>query len=173
VLRGARSIRAFRFEVRLVNTEPLAALTVPVSERKSVYPGPLAARVAGRVRRRLGDHFGLTNFGINLTALAPGAISALLHHHSTQDEFVYIVAGTPMLVLAEREFQLRPGDCCGFRAGADLGHQLANRSAGTVLYLEVGDRSAGDRAYFPNDDLCLLPADGGAWIVTHKDGTPY
>jgi uncharacterized cupin superfamily protein len=156
-----------------VNTEPLSALTVPVSERKSVYPEPFAARVAGRVRRRLGDHFGLTNFGINLTELAPGAISALLHHHSKQDEFVYIVAGTPTLMQGEREFQLRPGDCCGFRAGADLGHQLVNRSAATVRYLEVGDRIAGDRAFYPNDDLCLLSAENGAWIVTHKDGTPY
>jgi uncharacterized cupin superfamily protein len=153
--------------------EPIAAAEVPVSTRKSLYPAPFAARVEGRTRQRLGDHFGLANFGVNLTRLAPGSISALLHHHSRQDEFVYILSGTPILVLDDREYPLRAGDCCGFRAGSGVGHQLANRSREAVLYLEVGDRTPGDYPAYPRDDLMFTAVEGGGWIVTRKDGTPY
>jgi len=153
--------------------EPIAAIELPVSHRRSIYPAPFSSQVEGRIKRRLGDHFGLTNFGINLTELAPGSVSALLHHHTKQDEFVYIISGTPILVLADKEYPLRAGDCCGFKAGTGVGHQLVNRSASPVLYLEIGDRSAGDYATYPKDDLMFTQVDAGAWILTHKDGTPY
>ena len=153
--------------------EPSSATDIPVSNRKSIYPAPFSAQVEGRLKRRLGDHFGLTTFGINLTELAPGSASALLHHHSKQDEFIYIVAGTPTLMLDDREYVLRAGDCCGFKAGTGVAHQLVNRSKAPVLYLEVGDRAPDDYAAYPNDDLKFTQIDGGAWILTHKDGSPY
>lgn len=153
--------------------EPLAALAVPVVGRKTIYPMPFAAQVEGRVKHRLGDHFGLTNFGVNLTELAPGSVSALLHHHSRQDEFIYVVSGSPTLVLDDQEYQLRAGDCCGFKAGTGVGHQLVNRSDAPVLYLEAGDRTAGDLAIYPRDDLAFTQLPGGELALTHKDGTHY
>jgi uncharacterized cupin superfamily protein len=156
-----------------MNREPIAALAIPVLIRKSLYPAPFSQRVEGRTKHRFGDHFGLTNFGVNLTELAAGSVSALVHHHTKQDEFIYVVSGTPTLVLGDQEFLLRAGDCCGFKAGTAVGHQLANRSKDPVLYLEVGDRTAGDYPIYPNDDLKLTQVNEGAWIATHKDGTPY
>ncbi|HUK00787.1 MAG TPA: cupin domain-containing protein [Steroidobacteraceae bacterium] len=156
-----------------MSTLPLAALEIPVSTRKSIYPPPFAALVEGRLKRRLGDHFGLANFGVNLTELAPGAISALLHHHTLQDEFIYIVAGDPVLLLGEKEHQLRSGDCCGFKAGNGLAHQLVNRTNRPVLYLEIGDRTPGDTAAYPRDDLAFDKSPDGSLILTHKDGRPY
>ena len=157
----------------VVNVEPLAALDVPVPNRKTIYPEPFAKLVEGRIKHRLGDHFGLTNFGVNLTELAPGAMSALLHHHTMQDEFVFIVSGTPTLVLDDKEYLLHPGDCCGFKAGTGVGHQLVNRSSHPAQYLEIGDRTTGDYAEYPRDDLKFTQTEGGAWILTHKDGSPY
>lgn len=153
--------------------QPVAALEIPSAGRKTIYPQPFASRVEGRSKRRLGDHFGLTNFGVNLTDLQPGAISALLHHHSKQDEFVYILSGTPTLLVDGREHLLKPGDCCGFKAGTGVGHQLINRTQQVVLYLEIGDRAPGDLAVYPQDDLKFTQIEGGRWILTHKDGTPY
>ncbi len=153
--------------------EPIAALEVPALNRKSIYPAPFAALVEGRIKHRLGDHFGLRNFGINLTELGPGSVSALLHHHTRQDEFVYIVAGSAILILDNSEHPLRAGDCCGFPAGSGVGHQLVNRSADPVLYLEIGDRTTGDYAEYPNDDLKFTQLEDGAWILTRKDGVPY
>lgn len=154
-------------------TEPISALAVPVLNRKSIYPAPFSSQVEGRIKHRLGDHFGLGNFGVNLTELAPGSVSALLHHHSTQDEFIYVVSGTPTLVLDDKAYPLRAGDCCGFKAGNGVAHQLANRSQEPVLYLEIGDRTAGDYAAYPKDDLMFTQLAGGSWILTRKDGTPY
>jgi len=152
--------------------QPLSALAVPAVSR-TIYPPPFSAVVSGRLKRRLGDHFGLSNFGINLTELAPGAASALLHHHTRQDEFIYIVSGTPTLLLDDHKHLLQPGDCCGFKAGNGIGHQLVNRSTQPVRYLEVGDRAPDDYAEYPRDDLKFTRAAGGEWILTHKDGSPY
>jgi guanylate kinase len=156
-----------------MNNPPIAADSIEVSNRKSIYPPVFAKLVEGRVKRRLGDHFGLSNFGINLTELAPGSASALLHHHAKQDEFIYIVSGTPTLVLDDREYILKPGDCCGFKAGNGVGHQLINKSNAPAVYLEVGDRTPGDSAAYPNDDLSVTMDEKGAWVVAHKDGSPY
>jgi uncharacterized cupin superfamily protein len=156
-----------------MTTKPIAAGDVAAASRKTIYPAPFAAQVEGRVKHRLGDHFGLSNFGVNLTELAPGSVSALLHHHAKQDEFVYIIAGTPTLVLGDQEHLLGPGDCCGFKAGTAVGHQLVNRTQSVVFYLEIGDRVPGDYAMYPNDDLKFTQTEAGAWILTHKDGTPY
>jgi uncharacterized cupin superfamily protein len=152
---------------------PIAAVEVPAPNRKSIYPPPFAAQVEGRIKHRLGDHFGLTNFGINLTELAAGSVSAMLHHHNRQDEFIFILSGTPTLVIDDKEYLLKSGDCCGFKAGTGAGHQLVNKSSHPVHYLEIGDRTAGDYAEYPRDDLKFTQIEGGAWILTHKDGSRY
>ena len=152
---------------------PIPADSIPAPEKKTVYPQPFAALMEGRVKRKLGDYFGLNNFGVNLTELSPGAISALLHHHSRQDEFIYILQGTPTLILGQDEYVLSPGDCYGCRAGTGIASQLVNRSSAVVTYLEIGDRSSGDEVEYPNDDLRAVQLANGQWRLTHKDGSPY
>lgn len=152
---------------------PLPAQSIPPSAKKTNYPPPFADLVEGRMKRKLGDHFGLRHFGVNLTQLAPGAISALLHHHSRQDEFIYVLQGAPTLVLGEKEYQLRPGDCMGFPAGSGVPHHLVNRSGEEVLYLEIGDRSVGDVVEYPHNDLKAIQSADGRWVFTHRDGQSF
>ncbi|HCE08499.1 MAG TPA: cupin [Oxalobacteraceae bacterium] len=158
------------------NTEfpaAMVALDAAPRTKPSNYPEPFASRMGGREKRPLGDLFGLSNFGVNLTRLGPGACSALHHAHSKQDEFVYIVAGCPVLITDQGETPLAPGMCAGFKAGTGNGHQLVNRANEDVLYLEVGDRAAGDSGTYPDDDLQAVLGDDGKWQFLHKDGTPY
>ena len=158
------------------NSKPpvaVSASTTPARTRPSTYPEPFASRMAGREKRPLGDLFGLTNFGVNLTRIAPGGVSALRHAHARQDEFVYILEGTPTLISNAGETPLEPGMCAGFRAGTDDAHQLVNRSDTDVVYLEIGDRSPGDSAIYPDDDLVAEMSPGGQWRFLHKDGRPY
>ncbi len=156
-----------------MNDTPIAALAVAEQVKKTNYPAPFAGVVAGRTKRRLGDHFGLTRIGVNLTQLAPGAASSLLHSHSQEDEWVYIVSGTAVLIIDSEEFTLHAGDCCGFRAGTGKAHQLVNRSDSPVTYLEIGNRAPDDQVRYPNDDLMIATAPDGRRIAAHKDGTPY
>ncbi len=141
--------------------------------KPSNYPEPFASRMAGREKRPLGDLFGLTNFGVNLTRLAPGAVSALRHAHSKQDEFIYVLTGRPMLITEAGETLLSPGMCAGFKAGTGNGHHLVNRTNEEVVFLEIGDRTAGDVGMYPDDDLQAVPGADGKWQFTRKDGTPY
>ena len=98
----------------------LVASEAPARTRPSNYPEPFASRMAGREKRPLGDLFGLTNFGVNLTRLAPNAVSALRHAHTKQDEFIYILQGHPVLHTDEGRTQLSPGMCAGFKAGREF-----------------------------------------------------
>ncbi|MEP0338795.1 MAG: cupin domain-containing protein [Alphaproteobacteria bacterium] len=148
------------------------ALDVAPRAKPSTYPEPFFSRMAGREKRQLGDLFGLCNFGVNLTRLAPGGESALLHRHTRQDEFVYILEGSPTLVTEDGETELAPGMCAGFPAGGSA-HQLVNRTAADVLYLEVGDRTPGDAASYPRDDIQANLGPDGQWLFTHKDGRSY
>jgi uncharacterized cupin superfamily protein len=150
----------------------VTAADVPARSKPSNYPEPFASRMAGREKRQLGDQFGLTNFGVNLTRLAPHSVSALRHAHSRQDEFIYILQGRPTLHTDEGHTVLAPGMCAGFKAGSGNGHRLINETEEDVVYLEVGDRTPGDEGSYPDDDLKALLVEG-KWMFVHKDGTPY
>jgi uncharacterized cupin superfamily protein len=153
---------------------PVSVIATDVLPRSkpSAYPEPFASRMAGRVKRPLGDLFGLTNFGVNLTRLAPQAVSALRHAHSKQDELVYVLEGRPTLHTDEGRTQLSPGMCAGFKAGTGNGHRLLNETTEDVVYLEIGDRTPGDEGSYPDDDLKAVLVDG-KWRFIHKDGQPY
>jgi uncharacterized cupin superfamily protein len=150
----------------------VVASEAPPKAKQTNYPEPFASRMAGREKRPLGDLFGLTNFGVNLTRLAPKGVSALRHAHSKQDEFIYVLQGHPTLHTDEGRTRLSPGMCAGFKAGSGNGHCLINETADEVVYLEVGDRTPGDEGTYPDDDLKAMLSDG-KWKYTHKDGSPY
>ena len=140
--------------------------------RRYPYPEPFRAAVVGREKRGLGDALGLTNFGVNLTTLPPGAASAQRHWHSKQDEFVFIVEGELTLVTDGGEQVLRAGMAAGFPAGKADGHMVVNKSDRDAVYLEVGDRTAGDEVDYPDIDMLVRHIDGEPRFV-HKDGKPY
>jgi uncharacterized cupin superfamily protein len=156
-------------------SKPVALNAAEVAPRKakSNYPEKFAARLGDRIKRPLGDQFGLTIFGVNLTTLPPGAMSALRHAHTRQDEFVYILDGTPTLVTDSGETLLKPGMCAGFKCGTGDAHHLVNRGKTDVVYLEVGDRTLGDEAAYPDDDIVAIKTPDGTRKFTAKNGTPY
>lgn len=156
------------------DAEPTVALAtdVAVRDRPSLYPEPFASQMAGRVKRALGQHFGLGNFGVNLTTLPPGAVSALRHVHARQDEFIYVLSGQVRLECDAGTWDLGPGMCAGFPAGNGNAHRLVNVSDAEATYLEVGDRTAGDEVGYPDDDLMAREIEG-RWVFFHKDGRPY
>jgi len=155
-------------------SRPIAiiAASAPPRAKPSNYPEPFFTRMTKREKRPLGDLFGLKNFGVNLTRLASGGESALLHRHSRQDEFIYVVEGEPTLVTDVDEVRLSPGMCAGFPAQG-IAHQLVNRTDRDVVYLEIGDRTAGDEGSYPRDDLKASLGTDGTWTFTHKDGRAY
>ena len=137
----------------------------------TLYPPPFDEPCRERFRRRLGDAAGLTQFGVNLLQLPPGAWSSQRHWHTVEDEFVYVLEGEVVLVTDAGEELLRSGDCAGFAAGAADGHHLQNRSTHTATVLEIGTRRPeDDEAFYPDIDLHALKGSGG---YAHRDGRPY
>jgi uncharacterized cupin superfamily protein len=139
----------------------------------TTYPPPFDAPCRARARTRLGDAAGLTQFGVNLLCLPPGAWSSQRHWHVGEDEFVYVLSGEVVLVTDAGEEVLRAGDAAGFKAGDANGHCLQNRAASEVLVLEIGSRvKDGDTAYYPDIDM-VARGGAGRSIYTRRDGTPY
>ena len=136
------------------------------------YPDVFKHVVKGREKTALGDAANLTQFGVNLTRLKPGAASALRHWHENEDEFVYMLAGELVLIEDGGETIMRPGDCAGFKAGVSNGHHLVNRTERDALYLEVGTRSPVERSHYPDDDL-FIERDEQQVRILHKSGEPY
>ncbi|HKS88079.1 MAG TPA: cupin domain-containing protein [Stellaceae bacterium] len=136
------------------------------------YPPPFDEPCRARQRTRLGDAAGLTQFGVNLLRLPPGAWSSQRHWHTGEDEFVYVLAGEVVLVSDAGEEVLRPGDAAGFKANDPDGHCLQNRSGAEAVVLEIGTRVAGNAAYYSDIDM-MAPAGGKPAQYTHRDGTPY
>jgi len=138
----------------------------------TTYPPPFDLPCRGRARTKLGDAAGLTQFGVNLCRLPPGAWSSQRHWHTGEDEFVYVLSGEVVLVTDSGEEVLRAGDAAGFPANDANGHCFQNRSDREAQILEVGTRVTGDMGYYPDIDM-VAPAEGKPAAYTHRDGTPY
>jgi len=150
---------------------PVAALDVK-PESGGGYPEPFQSRIGMADWRRLGDAFGLTQFGINLETLQPGAQSALRHWHTLTDEFLYMLEGEVVLRMNAGETTMTPGMCVGFKAGVRDAHHFVNRSDKPARYLVMGSRVPGDNGFYPDDDLVYVETEDGAYPA-HKDGAPY
>lgn len=157
-----------------MSDKPVATLAaaVPPRTRLSTYPPELVAKIGTREKRPLGDLFGLRNFGVNLTRLGPGGASSLRHAHARQDEFIYVLEGTPTLVTDAGRTALGPGMCAGFAAGSGDAHHLLNESDADTVYLEIGDRTPGDAVDYPEDDLMVRPDAEGRSRYLRKNGEP-
>ncbi|WP_430448139.1 cupin domain-containing protein [Rhodophyticola sp.] len=145
--------------------------SVPV-KTGSIYPAPYAAQMADRSSLRLGEAGGLTQFGVNLVTLEPGAKSSLRHWHEREDEFVMVTEGTCLLIDDDGEHVMGAGDCAAFPAGEANGHHFVNRSESVAKFLVVGSKMNPERATYSDVDLAVEIADGKARF-THKDGRDY
>ncbi|HWL62451.1 MAG TPA: cupin domain-containing protein [Steroidobacteraceae bacterium] len=157
-----------------MNLPPVALHPSTLEPRTtSSYPECFRHLVLPREKRALGDALGLTRFGVNLTTLFPGKWSSLHHHHSREDEFVYVLEGELVLRTDQGEQVLTAGMCAGFPAGSGNSHHLINRSDLPARYLEVGNRDPADSVAYPDADLACRKTAAGAWAFTHRDGSAY
>lgn len=138
----------------------------------SIYPEPYAAMMAGRSSLRLGQAGGLTQFGVNLVTLAPGALSSLRHWHRSEDEFVMVTEGTCTLVMDEGETEMTPGDCAAFPAGVANGHHFINRTDLPAKFLVIGSKAPVEVATYSDVDM-MVHMEGGQARFTHKDGSDW
>lgn len=159
----------------MADPKPAAIRAADVAPRTgTIYPKPYDMDLEGRAKRALGDVFGLSQFGVNLTVLAPGTASSQRHWHEKEDEFIYVLDGELTLVDDSGEQVLTAGMCAGFKAGVASGHQLVNRSSMPASVLEVGTRSDTEAAHYTDAGVDMMAVkENGKFRILHKDGTPY
>jgi len=145
--------------------------TIPLDSATN-YPPPFNKAVEGRTRKRLGRAAGLTQFGVNICTLRPGAASSQRHWHENEDEFVYVLSGEVVLAEDGGETILRPGDAAGWKAGVENGHCLINRSNSDAVFIEVGTRAESERAHYSDIDMQIV-RDASGFNYLHRNGEPY
>jgi len=136
------------------------------------YPPPYNKVVEGRSRKRLARAAGLSQFGVNLCTLKPGAASSQRHWHENEDELVYVLEGEVVLCEDGGETVLKAGDAAAWKAGVANGHCLVNRSGRDAVFIEVGSRAPSERAHYSEIDMIAL-RDAGGFNYTRKNGEPY
>jgi uncharacterized cupin superfamily protein len=144
---------------------------VPVKSG-TFYPAEFQAECLGRHKQALGDVIGLTQFGVNITRISPGAASALRHWHEQEDEFIFVLEGELMLVENDGEMVLKAGEAAGFKAGSGIAHRLINRTDRDAVYFEVGTRAPSERVHYPDVDL-VMERDATSRRYLHRSGEPY
>src|SRR5208283_3618419 len=172
-LQGSKSIRrriVSHPESLEISVMPKLDVTAAAKRVGSSYPAPFDKPAANRIRQALGDAGGLTQFGVNLLQLPPGAWSSQRHWHSAEDEFVYVISGEVVLITDNGEEVMRAGDCAAFPRNAPNGHHLVNKSGATAVCLEIGTRIPDDFVVYPDIDMVF---DAKVDCFAHKDGVPY
>lgn len=139
-----------------------------VTRKGSLYPEPFRNMARNRIKQRLGEAAGISDFGVNLVRLPPGEWSSQRHWHSHEEEFVYVLSGEVTMITDAGEEVLRAGDCAGFPKATPDGHHLINRSESDAVYLEIGTRDDADVTQYPDIDMRFADQ-----RYTKKDGTPY
>lgn len=140
-----------------------------LARQGSTYPAPFNELASERVKRALGNAGGLTDFGVNLVHLPPGAWSSQRHWHLREDEFIYLLSGVLTLYTDAGEEIVRAGECVCFPKNSGDGHNFVNRGTEMAIFLEVGTRTGDDIATYPDIDMLTDKRKG----YLHKDGTPY
>ncbi len=107
-------------------------------------------RFGSYARTDLGDGAGLSQFGVAIEVLEPGALSSERHWHEEEDEFLMVLEGAPTLVENRGECLLAPGDCLAWPKGVANAHHLVNRSDAPLRYLVAGWRAPRDVVHYPD-----------------------
>lgn len=150
----------------------IEAAAVPLRTKPSKYPKIFAQRMIGRDKQPIGYLLGITQFGVKLTTIHPGSVSALHHQHTLQDDIIYVLEGEFTHYTGTQKHIFKSGMCAGFRAGGQA-HHLRNFSESDATYIEIGNRIDGHAVIYLEDDLVALMDADGKWSFEQKNGQPY
>jgi len=155
---------------------PKIDLSTVTPREGSTYPSPFDEPCRERRVSGLGVAAGLTQFGVNIVELAPGAWASQRHWHACEDEFVLVLDGELTLVEDAGEMLLVAGESAAWVAGVRDGHHLINKNSETARFLVVGSRSDKDHGEYSDIDMKFGEqrySQGKKGVYRHKDGTPY
>ena len=138
----------------------------------TIYPDVMAKEIQGRSNIALGNVFGLTQFGANITTLKPGAWSSHRHAHAEEDELLVALEGEMVLVDNHGRHPFRSGMVAGFKAGDGNAHQVINETDKPAKFLVIGTRSATEFVVYADVDMKAVKT-AGNFVVTRKDGSSF
>lgn len=124
-------------------------------------------------------HLGFGRIGGGVDPLAPGRRTSWPHAEGDEEEFTYVIEGTPAAWLDGRLFPLKAGDFIGWPSGTGHAHTIINNSAEPALLFTWGEASRKRaRVWYPFHAKHMKTLGETAWIPAKKprfgahDGLP-
>ncbi len=102
------------------------------------YPGDAELMT---ISASFAEHFKLTHLGIHHERLMPGRRTSWPHAEADEEEFVFVIEGTPDLWLDGHLRRLKPGDGVGFPSHTGIAHTIINNTEKDVRLMVVGEPS--------------------------------
>lgn len=98
----------------------------------------------------VGKLLGLEKIGIHIETLPPGRRTSWPHAESDEEEFAFVISGTPQVWVDGNVYDLVAGDFVAFPAGTGIAHTFLNNSQNDVVLLVGGERSKpGNKINYP------------------------
>ncbi len=129
----------------------------------------------------VGRKLGLKKLGIHVEVLPPRRRTSWPHAESDEEEFAYVISGTPHVWIDGHIHALVPGDFVALPAGTGIAHTFINDSDDVVVLLVGGEATKkGNQIHYPvnsarNEELALRGlhwADAPVRPLGPHDGKP-
>jgi uncharacterized cupin superfamily protein len=98
----------------------------------------------------IGKLLGLKAIGVHIETLPPGRRTSWPHAESKEEEFAFVIQGTPQVWIDGHVHDLKPGDFVAFPAGTGITHTFINNSNDVCILLAGGEATKPDnKIYYP------------------------
>jgi uncharacterized cupin superfamily protein/RimJ/RimL family protein N-acetyltransferase len=118
-----------------------------MDDDNSTYPGSDELLAIGSA---VGKKLGLQKIGIHIETILPGRRTSWPHAESTEEEFAFVLEGSPDAWVDGNLYPLKPGDFVAFPSGTGVTHTFLNNSKNVARMLVGGERPKKDnKIYYP------------------------
>ena len=112
---------------------------------------------------------GLERQVVSIARLPPKQESFLLHAHTFQEEFVYVLQGSGVAIVGDEEHPVGPGDFIAYPCDG-VPHQMRNDGNEDLVYLMGGERTPFEIAKFPTVNKIGVFTQQGVTMYEESEG---
>lgn len=98
--------------------------------------------------KMISKELGFTKLFTSVETLSPGRSSSSPHYHTSKEEIIYVLSGTPTVIIGQHEVLVEPGQFISFLPGEKKHHQVINRTGETCQFIVMAAGSEDDETVY-------------------------
>jgi uncharacterized cupin superfamily protein len=121
---------------------------------------------------RLSRPAGLQRSHVNMLRVPPGKEAFILHRHSVQEEWSYIVEGEGTAQIGDEKIKVAAGDFIAFPLSGKA-HTIVNTGTRDLVYLTGGEDTPYDIGHFPTLNKMIVFKPEGVDLIDGSAARSY